>query len=87
MGSGAFGKVYIAKSKLTEEVVAVKILFKNLVEQKDASKYLSSEVAIVQKQNHVNCIKFKSFIGQPIVNSSFVIDILACFFKVRVISF
>ena len=53
IGTGAFGQVYLAKIKNTNEKVAVKIVFQD-------KRYKNRELSIMQKLSHPNIVKLIS---------------------------
>ena len=52
LGSGAFGKVYLAQKKSTHAFYALKVLKKRQLVNKNQVRYAVSEANILKKMNH-----------------------------------
>ncbi len=59
LGSGAMGAVYLAKSKKTGELVALKLMSAALGSSETALNRFVREVAILKQLDHVNIVKYK----------------------------
>jgi len=57
IGSGTFGKVKIGKHIPTDEDVAIKILEKNKITDKDDMTRIEREIKISKSLNHLNVVK------------------------------
>ena len=57
IGEGTFGVVKLGKIKKTNEEVAIKILEKKKILNKDDEKRVEREIEILKKVNHINVIK------------------------------
>lgn len=57
LGEGAFGIIYKARNKITNEKVAIKVLMKEKLSAQDMNLILR-EVAILSSCNHPNIIQF-----------------------------
>ena len=56
IGKGCFGKVYLATQKLTGCDVALKVITKTNIKNKDSRKKIEKEVEILQQVNHSHSI-------------------------------
>jgi serine/threonine protein kinase len=52
LGKGEYGKVLLVQKKITQELFALKILKKKLIEEKNQVQHTLSERAILQKTKH-----------------------------------
>lgn len=52
LGSGAFGKVYLAQKKHTDQIFALKVLKKRQLISKNQVRYAIAEVNILKKMSH-----------------------------------
>ena len=59
IGEGAFGVVKLAQDKETKEKVAIKILEKKKILNKEDQIRVKREIEILKKTNHLNVIKAK----------------------------
>lgn len=60
LGEGSFGEVRRAVHKLTHEVRALKIIYKDRFESKDSPKILK-EIKILKKLDHPNIVKIYEY--------------------------
>lgn len=61
LGSGAFGEVRLCLHKETQTQRAVKVLRKNLLDEKEM-EMLKNEIAILQDMDHPNIVKMYEFL-------------------------
>ena len=59
LGSGAMGAVFLAKSKKTGELVALKLMSAALGTSENALNRFVREVAILKQLDHANIVKYK----------------------------
>lgn len=52
VGEGAFGKVFVVKNALNQEIYAMKVISKKLLRKKNNIQYMKSEREILTKTNH-----------------------------------
>ena len=63
LGEGAYSVVYQAKNRKTKELVAVKVINKSRL-PKEEYLNLTNEVAIMQKLDHPNIVKFIDYFDE-----------------------
>lgn len=74
IGKGTFGKVKLGYHVPTEENVAIKILEKNKITDKDDMIRIEREIKISKTLNHLNIVKIfevRKLIFKKITNSEF----------------
>lgn len=65
LGKGAFGKVFLAEKKGTNELFALKVISKSSVIKKNTFEYLKNEKIIMQSVNHPFVLKLEYFFSNP----------------------
>jgi len=58
LGKGAFGKVNLCIHKLTDKMVAIKSIKKELLSNEESKKKIMQEFNVLKILNHKNVIKF-----------------------------
>ena len=58
LGKGAFGEIYLAQKLDNQQLYAAKVLDKKRMDSPKLKKYLDREIAILQKLDHPNIVKF-----------------------------
>jgi len=61
LGSGLFGKVYLARTAKEKKVVALKVLYKKQLEKENAVSQLRREVEIHSRLRHENIVRMYSY--------------------------
>lgn len=85
VGSGSFGTVYQGRSKITKEIVAIKVI--NLETSEDEIEDLMTEVTIMTDVNSKHCVKFfgafvrkaEIWICMEMCGGGSIADLLKCF--------
>jgi len=65
IGSGTFGKVKLAKHKLTNVKVAIKILSRNFIRSKKMTRTIRREIKILRLFRHPNIIRLFEVVKSP----------------------
>ena len=61
LGAGRFSKVYLARTRAEKKVVALKVMYKSLLEQEGITHQLRREVEIHSRLRHPNIIRLYSY--------------------------
>ncbi|GBG32839.1 Protein kinase, putative [Hondaea fermentalgiana] len=61
LGKGKFGNVYLARTKKEKRVVALKVLFKEEIENSDLMHQLKREIEIHHRLRHKNVVRLYSY--------------------------
>lgn len=57
LGEGTFGKVRLARHKASQELVAIKIMFKERIMESEQLNVITREIAILKSISHPNTIR------------------------------
>lgn len=61
LGRGRFGKVYIARERKSQFIVALKVLSKRMIIESDAQELVRREIEIQSHLDHPNVLKMFGF--------------------------
>ena len=75
LGRGATGEVFLARELPSQRLVAIKVLIKKLVKDKDFLRRFRAEADIMQRLDHPNCLRFYRYFepdGRPTLVTEYV---------------
>ena len=65
MGEGQFGKVYMVRSKFTNEIKAMKAIKRKRLSKIGKKGNLLLEIKVLMKLSHINIVKLEEVIDDP----------------------